>query len=122
IKGGGTASSNRREDFAEPLAVFRHIVDPAQDFIANVEIISGKTEARHLYSFRRRNECLGNKQVRQVREGASFWRREQKASAIIEWVVRERGKARVPHQVGEEGGIGDNRRRTVVARARDGCP
>src|SRR5262249_14685523 len=40
-----------------------------------------------------------------------------KAIAIIEWVVRKRGEARIPHQVGEEGGVGDHRRATLIARA-----
>src|SRR5215470_15687605 len=105
------------EDFAKPFAVFSHTVDPAQHFIANVEVVSGKSEARHLNSFRRRNERLGDKQVRQVREAESFRRRELEAIAVIEWVIRERGEARVPHQVGEEGGIGDHRRAALIARA-----
>src|SRR5215475_5690082 len=105
------------EDFAKPFTVFRHAVDPAQHFIANVEVVPGKSEARHLNSFRRRNERLGDKQVRQVRQAESFRRRELEAIAVIEWVIRERGEARVPHQVGEEGGIGDHRRATLIARA-----
>src|SRR5262249_5469524 len=106
IESDGTAGAYRGEDFAEPLAVFSHTVDPAQHFITNVEVVSGKSEARHLDSFGRRNERLGDEQVRQVREAESFRRREQKAGAVIEWVVRKRGEARGPHQVGEEGGVG----------------
>src|SRR5262245_22653760 len=105
------------EDFAKPFAIFSYTVDPAQHFIANVEVVSGKSKARHLNSFRRRNERLGDKQVRQVREAESFRRREQEAIAVIEWVVRKRGETRVPHQVWEEGGIGDHRRAALIARA-----
>src|SRR5262245_47717484 len=79
LKSDWAAVSHRREELAEPFPVFCDVVDPSQYLAANVETIAGETEPRHLNSLRGRNESLRNEQVRQVRKGDSFWRRERKA-------------------------------------------
>ena len=40
-----------------------------------------------------------------------------KSGAVIKWIVRERGEARVPHQVWIEGGVDDHRCAPLIARA-----
>src|SRR5215470_17095113 len=68
IKSDGAAGLHRGEDLTESLPVLGDVVDPSQYLFANIEIVAGETEPRDLNSLRRRNEGLGIKQMRKVRE------------------------------------------------------
>ena len=85
------------KDLAEELAILRHVVDPPDDLSADVEVVSGKNEARRLYPLGRRNKRLRNQQVCLVRKRQALGWREHEPEAIVERVERQRGEARIPH-------------------------
>jgi hypothetical protein len=100
---------------AESPPVLRDVVDPPQHLVTDIEIVARKREAGHLDALRRRNERLRDEQVRQGRQRQSLRRRKQQTSAVVERIVGERGKARVPHQVREERSVDDHRRAPLIA-------
>jgi hypothetical protein len=98
-----------REHPGEELAVERDVVQATEHFRPDVVVAAGEVETRHLDALGERNERLGGEEVREVREGEAFGRRELQPGRIVERVVGQGGKPGVPHEARVEGRVGDER-------------
>src|SRR5262249_36766319 len=118
VEANRVAGSDGREELTEPFSVFGHIVDASQHLITNDIVVARECKTGNFNSLGRRYERLSDEQFRQVRQRQSLrlWKGETRA--VIEWIVRERSKTRVPHQVWEEGCIRCHRGATLIAGTR----
>src|SRR5947208_1400663 len=105
------------KEIAEERKVGRDGVESSQHLRADGVVITREIEPSHFHAFRRRDECLGDEQVRQIGKAQGLGWGKLKPGAVIERVIRKRRKPRIPHQIGIEGGVDGHRRAALITRS-----